>query len=130
LAKLQKLTTIVSMDISQKVPREIARISSILEKGGYEVQLVGGCVRDLLIGREPKDWDFTTNADPAQIAGLFEETYQNNDFGTVGVVTDSEDPKLKVVEITPYRLESGYSDARRPDSVQFGTTLEEDLKRR
>lgn len=92
--------------------------------------MVGGCVRDLFIGKTPKDWDVTTNANPEQIQSLFENTYYTNDFGTVGVVTGSEDPTLRVVEITPYRLEGKYSDARRPDSVVFSQNIEEDLKRR
>jgi tRNA nucleotidyltransferase/poly(A) polymerase len=119
------------MQISTKdIPEEVKRVSETLEKGGYEAYLVGGCVRDLLIGKTPKDWDFTTNARPEQIAGLFAETYQNNDFGTVGVVNETEDERLKVVEVTPYRLESGYSDARRPDEVIFSDSLSDDLKRR
>lgn len=113
-----------------KIPYEVKRVAETLEAAGYEAYLVGGCVRDLILGREPKDWDFTTNAIPDQIVTLFPETYQNNDYGTVGVVTESEDPKLKVVEITPYRTESEYSDARRPDSVIFAKTLSEDLTRR
>lgn len=112
------------------VPREILSVSQTLEKGGFEAYLVGGCVRDLLIGKSPKDWDITTNATPEEIVSLFEETFENNDFGTVGVVTQSEDPAQKVVEITPYRTESTYSDARRPDSVSFSTNIEDDLKRR
>lgn len=105
-------------------------VADTLESRGFEAYLVGGCVRDLLIGKTPKDWDITTDAHPTEIESLFPETYINNDFGTVGVVTESEDPRLKVIEVTPYRTESEYSDARRPDSVEFGVSLEEDLKRR
>jgi poly(A) polymerase/tRNA nucleotidyltransferase (CCA-adding enzyme) len=114
----------------QHIPKEVAAVAATLEAAGYEAYLVGGCVRDLVLGREPKDWDITTNAIPEQIVALFPETYQNNDYGTVGVVTLSENPRLKVVEITPYRTESTYSDARRPDSVTFAKTLDEDLTRR
>lgn len=115
------------------IPKEVARVSDALEKAGFEAYLVGGCVRDLLIGKTPKDWDLTTNATPEQIAGAFgnDETFQNNDFGTVGVKNeDTEDETLRVIEVTPYRSEGSYSDARRPDSVTFGVSLEEDLKRR
>lgn len=112
------------------IPKEVSAVADVLEKAGYEAYLVGGCVRDLILGREPKDWDITTNAVPDQIVALFPETYQNNNFGTVGVVTESEDLRLKVVEITPYRVESTYSDARRPDTVSFAKTLDEDLTRR
>ena len=113
------------------IPPEIVKVAQTLEDAGFEAYLVGGCVRDVIIGKIPKDWDVTTDAHPEQIAALFPETYCNNDFGTVGVVNEeTEDVRLKVVEVTPYRSESDYSDARRPDSVQFGVTLEEDLKRR
>lgn len=113
------------------IPLEVRTVAETLEDAGYEAYLVGGCVRDLILGKTPKDWDITTNAHPEQIQSLFEETYHNNDYGTVGVVNDGvSDATLKVVEVTPYRTESGYSDARRPDKVEFGVSLEEDLKRR
>ena len=113
------------------IPSEIADVAKKLEGAGLEAYLVGGCVRDLALGRKPKDWDVTTNAKPEQIQGIFENTFYENEYGTVGVVNENvSDETLKVVEVTPYRLESGYSDARRPDSVSFGDNLEEDLKRR
>lgn len=113
------------------IPLEVQSIASALEQAGFEAYLVGGCVRDLLLGRTPKDWDLTTNAHPDQIQALFPDSYYNNDFGTVGVKNeDTEDEQLKVVEVTPYRTEGGYSDARRPDTVTFGVSLEEDLARR
>jgi len=119
------------MIVRSDIPREVQHVADTLESRGFEAYLVGGCVRDLLIGKTPKDWDITTNAHPTEIESIFPETYINNDFGTVGVVTeDAEDPRLKVIEVTPYRTESGYSDARRPDKVDFGVSLEEDLKRR
>jgi tRNA nucleotidyltransferase (CCA-adding enzyme) len=114
-----------------QIPLEVLAILSKLQNGGFEASIVGGCVRDLLLGRTPKDWDITTNANPEQIQGLFENTFYTNDFGTVGVVTDTAaDPTVKVVEVTPYRLEGKYSDARRPDSVLFSEKIEDDLKRR
>ena len=112
------------------VPEEVKDLCDALRGAGFEAYLVGGCVRDLLLAREPKDWDITTNAKPEDIQGLFEETFYENAFGTVGVVTDSDDPRLKVVEITPYRIEGKSSDARRPDEVRFSDKLEDDLKRR
>ncbi|MFT5849912.1 MAG: tRNA nucleotidyltransferase (CCA-adding enzyme) [Patiriisocius sp.] len=115
------------------IPLEVKQVADVLEKAGFQAYLVGGCVRDLFIGRVPKDWDLTTNAHPDQIQALFPEddTFCNNDYGTVGVKNeDTEDETLKVIEVTPYRTESGYSDARRPDKVEFGVSLEEDLKRR
>lgn len=117
--------------VRNEIPKEVQYVSDTLKKAGYDAYLVGGCVRDMLIGKRPKDWDITTNAHPEDIEALFPETYCNNDYGTVGVVIDeTEDPTLKVIEVTPYRSESSYSDARRPDSVVFGVSLEEDLKRR
>ena len=118
------------MIVRSDIPPEVTRVTDTLEKAGYEAYLVGGCVRDLLIGKTPKDWDVTTNAKPEAIVGLFEETFQNNDFGTVGVVNETEDSRLKVVEVTPYRTESAYSDARRPDKVTFSDSLDDDLQRR
>jgi len=115
----------------EDIPLEVLRVADTLESAGFEAYLIGGCVRDMLIGKKPKDWDVTTNAKPEEITSLFENTYQNNDFGTVGVVNDeATDLTLKVVEVTPYRIESTYTDARRPDSVAFSTSIEDDLKRR
>ncbi len=102
-----------------------------MEGAGFEAWVVGGCVRDLLLGRKPKDWDVTTNATPADIQRLFENTFYTNDFGTVGVVNDgAEDESLRIIEVTPYRVEGAYSDARRPDTVEFSNNIEDDLKRR
>ncbi len=113
-----------------KIPQEVAVVAETIENAGFEAYLVGGCVRDLLIGRKPTDWDITTNAIPEEIQKLFKETFYENEYGTVGVVTASDDPTVKVVEVTPYRLEGAYSDKRRPDAVSFSKKLEDDLKRR
>ncbi len=114
-----------------EIPTEIAKVAETLENKGFEAYLIGGCVRDLLIGRKPKDWDITTNATPEQITASFPNTFYENEYGTVGVVNDGvEDTTLKVVEVTPYRLEGGYTDKRRPDSVTWSSKLEDDLKRR
>lgn len=113
------------------IPVTIKNIANQLEKSGFEAYLVGGCVRDLLLNRTPKDWDFTTNATPEQIQSIFPDSFCNNDYGTVGVKNENEtNETLQVVEITPYRSEEGYSDARRPDKVTFGVSLAEDLARR
>ncbi|MDP2655612.1 MAG: hypothetical protein Q8P17_03705, partial [bacterium] len=113
-----------------RIPSEVSKVSSSLRDAGFEAYLVGGCVRDLIIGLEPKDWDVTTDASPEQIQSLFPDSFYENDYGTVGVKTGSEDQRLSIVEVTPYRLESEYSDKRRPDKVEFGTSLLEDLARR
>lgn len=113
------------------VPEEVRNISKILRSAGFESFLVGGCVRDILLGKTPKDYDLTTNATPEEIAPLFEHTFYENSYGTVGIVNDTpREENLRVVEVTPYRTESGYSDFRRPDEVSWAKTLEEDLKRR
>ncbi len=72
------------------VPERIQEVASTLEKAGFEAYLVGGCVRDLLLSRVPKDWDITTNARPEQIQALFPRTFYENEFGTVGVVISQE----------------------------------------
>jgi poly(A) polymerase/tRNA nucleotidyltransferase (CCA-adding enzyme) len=113
-----------------KIPSIVSQITKVLIGAGFDAYLVGGCVRDLLSHKKPKDWDISTNAKPEQIQGLFDRTVYENKFGTVAVITNSKDPTLKVIEITPYRLESKYSDKRHPDSVSFTNNIEEDLKRR
>ena len=112
------------------IPKEISYVPETLKKNGFEAYLVGGCVRDLVMGKKPKDWDVTTNAKPEQIQKLFPETFYENEYGTVGVVNKTEDETLKVTEVTPYRLETKYSDKRRPDSVTWSEKLEEDFRRR
>jgi len=94
---------------------------------------VGGCVRDLILGKDPKDWDITTNATPEQIVQIFgeDETVYENAFGTVGIkIRNNENEEVEIVEVTTYRKEGEYSDFRRPDSVEWGKSIEEDLERR
>jgi poly(A) polymerase/tRNA nucleotidyltransferase (CCA-adding enzyme) len=113
------------------IPKEIWEASEKLKSAGFEAYLIGGCVRDILLNIKPKDWDITTNAKPEDIIKIFPDTFYENSYGTVGVVNDNvSDETLKVIEITPYRLESEYSDSRRPDSVTFSEKLEDDLQRR
>ncbi len=130
-----------------RVPKEVSHVTETLEKAGFEAYLVGGCVRDLLMDREPKDWDVTTNAKPDQIIGLFEKTVYENEFGTVIVCVPRETFKDGVsreilehstsnlelnflIEVTPYRIEAKYTDFRHPDEVLFSDKLEDDIKRR
>ena len=113
-----------------EVPREVQEVASALGKAGFQAFLVGGCLRDLIMNRVPKDWDVATNATPSEIQKLFPESVYENAFGTVGVKTESEDPRLKIIEITTFRIEGTYSDARHPDEVTFAETIEDDLKRR
>lgn len=113
------------------IPKGIEQITKKLEEKGFEAFLVGGCVRDLILNREPKDWDITTKATPEEIISIFPDTFYENTFGTVGIKNeDALDERLKVVEVTPYRLEGAYSDGRHPDNVIFSQKIEDDLKRR
>lgn len=113
------------------IPSEINTILETLRKFGYEAYLVGGCVRDIFLGRKPKDWDITTNAKPEDIQKLFTKTVYENVYGTVAVINEETlDDTLRQVEITPYRLESSYSDSRHPDHVTFSDKIDDDLKRR
>lgn len=113
-----------------KIPKEIKNIIEELKKAHFEAYFVGGCVRDLLSGGEPKDWDITTNATPEQIQKVFSDNFYENNFGTVSVITGSNEESSKVVEITPYRLEGKYTDKRHPDEIKFAKNLEDDLSRR
>ena len=125
------------LQIQQQVPKEVTLTIAILQNAGFEAFLVGGCVRDLLMNRKPSDYDITTNATPEQIIPLFPKTFYENSYGTVGVVTCGEelgipciDETVKIIEVTPYRLESIYSDNRHPDSVSWSKDIHDDLKRR
>lgn len=115
------------MEIALKVPSHVTEIMRKFTKHGYEIYIVGGVVRDIMLDRPRYDWDFTTNATPEQILELFPDGFYDNKFGTVGV-TDSEDKRP--FEITTFRTEQGYSNKRHPDKIVWGKTLEEDLKRR
>ncbi|MFA7285953.1 MAG: HD domain-containing protein [Candidatus Paceibacterota bacterium] len=142
------------------IPKEVLFVTNALEEAGFTGYLVGGCVRDLLIGIKPKDWDVTTNAKPEEIIALFEKTVYENTFGTVAVCVPYEtnisenidvsretsintvpnvpieplgkegETKYEIIEVTPYRTETTYSDFRHPDEIKFSETIEEDLKRR
>jgi tRNA nucleotidyltransferase (CCA-adding enzyme) len=102
------------------------KVVGILEKGGFEAYIVGGAVRDLLLGKTPQDVDVATNAAPQQVKNLFSRTIDTGiEHGTVLVLLDGEG-----IEVTTFRTEGTYSDSRRPDSVEFVQSLEEDLKRR
>lgn len=115
-----------------KLPEEIEDMVEKLEKAGFKAYIVGGCVRDLLLGKEPKDWDIATDARPEEIQNIFPDSLYENKFGTVAVKIRPEEKNVetKVVEITTFRLEEGYKDKRHPDKVKFAETIEEDLARR
>lgn len=110
------------------MPKSVKEILEKFDKAGYEIYIVGGAVRDLLMGRSTNDWDFTTNATPEQILEVIPGGLYNNQFGTV--FTDNPDDETRPHEITTFRTEEGYSDARHPDKISWGKTLDEDLSRR
>ena len=121
----------VAKEKTLAIPEAVGSITDALQRAGFSAYLVGGCVRDLLRGAKPRDWDVATDARPEQIQELFPHTYYENRFGTVGVVHDDiEDETLRHVEVTTFRLEHTYSDLRHPDAVAFSDNLEDDLKRR
>lgn len=107
------------------IPSEVKKIITELKEVGFEAYIVGGCVRDFLLDKEPSDWDVTTNAKPEEIQKVFPDSFYKNDFLTVTVRQGDME-----VEVTTYRLEAEYSDKRHPDKLQYAKTLEEDLARR
>ncbi len=114
-----------------KIPDYIKNFLLKLQKNNFEAFLVGGCVRDLLMKKEPKDWDITTNARPKEVLKIFPEAKYENRFGTVILpVRDKDNQLITVIEITTYRSEQGYADHRHPDKVKFEDSLEKDLHRR
>ncbi len=116
------------------LPKEVNTTLLILKKAGFQAYAVGGCVRDIILSKPTKDWDFTTDATPEEIIKLFPDSFYDNKFGTVGVeIKTSNGKKLDspdIYEITTFRSEMGYSDHRHPDKIIWGKTLEEDLERR
>ncbi len=110
------------------IPDAVVRLCQRLEQAGFEAHLVGGGVRDMLLGRPVHDWDVATSALPEEVNGLFRRTIPTGiKHGTVTVLMDRGELP---VEVTTYRGEGAYSDGRHPDSVDFVKSLEEDLKRR
>jgi tRNA nucleotidyltransferase (CCA-adding enzyme) len=112
------------------LPKEVKLVVAELEKHGFEAYVVGGCVRDMLLGREPQDWDVATSAKPEEVQKIFPDNFYKNKFFTVTVRTKSQDPKLKEIEVTSYRSDFKYGDRRHPEEVKYAKTIEEDLARR
>lgn len=115
---------------TMEIPKEVIEVAKGLSAAGFEAYLVGGCVRDFLLNKKPKDWDLTTNARPEQIQKVFPDSIYENSFGTVGIKTRSGELEIALVEATTYRLEGKYTDKRHPDEITFAKTIEEDLARR
>lgn len=111
------------------IPEEVLLIYKKIEDAGFEIYFVGGSVRNLLLKRDVKDWDLTTNATPEEILKVFPNGFYDNDFGTVGVPYKIKEDK-KVAEITTFRTEKSTNPTHKPDTVLWGKTIEEDLARR
>lgn len=116
------------------MPSQAQTIIDTLKKAGFEAYAVGGSVRDTIMGRPTKGWDFTTSATPEKILTLFPDSFYDNQFGTVGIKIkekgEDEEITVDIYEVTTYRSEKGYTDRRHPDTVVWGKTIEEDLARR
>lgn len=113
------------MDI--QLPKPVKEVLEKFDKSKFEIYIVGGAVRDILMGKMVTDWDFTTNATPEEILKIYPDGFYDNAFGTVGIAFDEfEEP----FEVTTFRTEEGYSDSRHPDKVSWGKSLDEDLSRR
>ena len=109
-----------------QLPAAVNMIIDVLQAHGYEGFAVGGCVRDSVLNRTPDDWDITTSATPYQVKELFSKTVDTGlQHGTVTVMVHGVG-----YEVTTYRIDGEYEDARHPKEVQFTSNLTEDLKRR
>lgn len=114
--------------IKINIPTNANKLIHLLQDHGYQAYVVGGCVRDSVLGRKPNDWDICTSATPDQMLQVFKDhrvIETGLQHGTITVVVDGEG-----YEVTTYRIDGVYSDNRRPDSVEFTNNLIEDLKRR
>jgi tRNA nucleotidyltransferase (CCA-adding enzyme) len=115
--------------LAAAVPAHVREVCRVLTAAGFQAVTVGGAVRDALLGRDPGDWDVATSARPEQVVTMFRHTIPTGlQHGTVTVVTGKG--AASHVEVTTFRGEGAYSDARRPDEVRFGVPLDEDLARR
>lgn len=114
------------MKFSIKPPKDVLHILDVMKNNGFEAYAVGGCVRDALLDRAPKDWDIAVNAAPAEVKRLFEHTLDTGiKHGTVTVMLGAD-----AYEVTAFRIDGIYEDGRHPSSVEFTGTLEDDLRRR
>ncbi len=115
--------------LAAAVPANVVDVCDKIAESGFQAVAVGGAVRDVLRGAEPGDWDLATSAHPDEIVKLFRHTIPTGlQHGTVTIVTGRGVERH--IEVTTYRGEGAYTDARRPDSVVFGVPLQEDLARR
>lgn len=115
--------------LAKKIPAEVFEIFNKFKDSGFEIYLVGGPVRDLMLGKEIINPDFTTNATPEEMQKILPESFYNNIFGTVALMVKTKNGEEKF-EITTYRGERNYDDKRRPEQVWWETSLDKDLERR
>ena len=116
-----------------KMPKGAEFIIRSLEDAGFEAYIVGGCVRDGILGRDPEDWDITTKAKPEEVKSIFPHTVDTGiEHGTVTVLVPPEEVErgIRSFEVTTYRIDGEYTDHRHPNAVSFTGSLEEDLARR
>lgn len=114
-----------------KLPQQAKTIIDALHKAGYKAYAVGGSVRDLLMDKPTKRWDFSTEATPENILKVFPDSFYDNQFGTVGIkIPGGTKMPNDIYEVTTFRSEKGYTDHRHPDKITWGKTIEEDLSRR
>lgn len=114
------------MKIEINIPKDVKKILNMLKENGYEAYIVGGCVRDSILKRNPNDWDITTNAKPEEVMKLFDKVILTGiKHGTVTIVINKQS-----YEVTTYRTDGEYEDNRRPKEVKFVRDLKEDLARR
>ncbi len=112
--------------LARALPEGVRELCSVLRERGHDAWVVGGCVRDVMMGREASDWDVATTALPKDVQKIFRRTVPTGiDHGTITVLLRGDK-----YEVTTLRGESGYADGRRPDVVTFGASIEEDLGRR
>ena len=112
------------------MPKYIDAFMQIIRSAGFQIYIVGGPVRDMLLNRPITNWDFATNAKPQEVLKLFPDAKYENDYGTVLVPLTTDIGETTIAEITPFRKESTYSDSRHPDTVQWADFIEEDVVRR
>ena len=113
------------------LPVNVKKIIRTLQNAGFDAYAVGGCVRDVMLGRKPADWDVTTNARPEQVKKLFRRTIDTGiKHGTVTVMMNDVNRTYKGYEVTTYRIDGEYEDSRHPKEVTFTEDIREDLRRR
>ena len=120
-----------------KLPNVVLDFFSAFHKNNYQIYLVGGAVRDLLLNKKPEEmgdnWDFATNATPEEILKLFPKGIYENKYGTVLILINDQQSTINnsiIFEITPFRKESDYVDYRHPEKIEWAKTIVEDLARR